>query len=281
MKFNEIRPFVRYAQKLTLDSTANYAFVCPCDNRLFFCVKGETVIQTQNGAHKMQKGSVLLLPAGQAYQIIAPETSVTLFGVNFDYTCFHADIKYPVSPIPVKLFSQKNIIESTVFTDTEELNSVLYLQKIHITDNALERLLSAYLKKVVFYETETSLLLSSVLIDCVRFSKYNALNKQDTTLNQIFDYIHANCEKRLTNTEIAKQFGYNPNYVSELFKITTGMTLHQYVTGVRIERAVDLLEHGEKSVGEIAEICGFYDVYHFSKAFKSIVGVAPTKYRKG
>lgn len=44
--------------------------------------------------------------------------------------------------------------------------------------------------------------------------------------------------------------------------------------------ATEMLETGVFSIGEIAEKCGFYDIYHFSKYFKSIMKVTPSNFMK-
>ena len=93
-------------------------------------------------------------------------------------------------------------------------------------------------------------------------------------------YVHNNYAERLTNAKIGKAFGYNPNYVSSLVKAATNLPLHKYIENVRVERAVDLLTTSDVSVGNIAELCGFSDIYHFSKMFKAKMGVSPNAYRK-
>ena len=131
MLFSEIKPFVRYAQKFTLGEDASYVSVCPCDNRLFFCEDGATDIETEKAVYRLAKGDVIILPAGSMYKIIAPKDKATLVGVNFDYTFARADIRYPVSPIPVLNFCLRDVIERVSFSDVVELNDVLYLQKTH------------------------------------------------------------------------------------------------------------------------------------------------------
>ncbi len=84
----------------------------------------------------------------------------------------------------------------------------------------------------------------------------------------------------LTNARIGEVFGYNPNYVGDLIKSAINYPLHKYIERVRLERAVDLLMTSDVSVGDIAELCGFCDIYHFSKTFKKRFGASPSSYRK-
>lgn len=293
MKFSEIKPFVRHAQKLEVGEGARVAAFAPRDCRLFFCTEGEGEIMLGAEVYKMQKGALAIIPAGKTYTVLAPRATepsegdgdsaapyVSYIVVNFDYTQNISHLKYPIPPIHAKYFKEAHMLERVCFSDMEELNDYLYLPRVHRVENKLNKIFSAYTKKVIFYEMETSGIFLQVLIECMRCVKLNALNRRDSVFDKVFEYIHENSHRKLTNREIADAFGYNPNYISDLLKISTGLPLHKYLLGVRIERAIDLIELGERSIGEIAEECGFYDIYHFSKAFKAATGVSPSKYRK-
>lgn len=302
MKFSEINPFVRHAQRLVITDGVRSNLVAPRDCRLFFCADGEGEILLSGEIYKMQKGALVIVPAGFSYAILPPTSpqssmalqtlekvpaengatapSVTYIIVNFDYTQNMAAFKYPIHPVPQSSFNEKQILERVEFSDMSELNSPIYLPRVHRVENKLNKVFSAYTKKVIFYEIEISGIFSQVLIECMRCVKLNALNRRGTVFDKVFEYIHENSHIKLTNKDIADVFGYNPNYISDLLKISTGLPLHKYLLGVRIEKAIDLIELGDKSMGEIAEECGFYDIYHFSKAFKAATGVSPSKYRK-
>ena len=280
MKFHEIKPFVRLAQKLKLDSSSRFQCMVPCEQRLFFCTEGEGEIEAGEAIFKMQKGSLTIIPSGWSYRLITPQDKVSYISINFDYTFNMEHMRFPIHPISAEAFTGAEVLERVEFSDATELNRPLYLPRVHRVENKLNKILAAYLKKVIFYEVELSGLISQVLAECLRCLKLNALNRRDSVFDDVFEYIHENCHRRLTNKEIAETFGYNPNYISDLLKISTGLSLHRYLLNVRIEKAIELLESGDRAVGMIAEECGFYDIYHFSKAFKTATGVSPTKYRK-
>ena len=296
MKFSDIRPFVRHAQRLEVTETSRVNAVVARDCRLFFCTEGEGEILLSGTPYKMQKGALVIIPAGVQYTILATKPAenfgeledgeepssgkVRYIVINYDYGQSMAHLKYPIPPVQAKYFKQSYILENVSIDDMAELNEPIYLPRVHRVENKLNKVFSAYTKKVIFYEMETSSLFLQVLVECMRCVKLNALNRRDSVFEKVFEYIHENSHKKLTNREIAAAFGYNPNYISDLLKISTGLPLHKYLLGVRIERAIDLIELGEKSIGEIAEECGFYDIYHFSKAFKTATGISPSKYRK-
>jgi AraC family transcriptional regulator len=99
--------------------------------------------------------------------------------------------------------------------------------------------------------------------------------KLQIVINYINDYI----SRDLHLAELAKLVQMSPSYLSNLFKRSTGFTLHQYVTKCRIEKAKQLLKKPDLSIAYISQEIGFHDQSHFSKIFRKIVGVTPKKYR--
>ena len=70
------------------------------------------------------------------------------------------------------------------------------------------------------------------------------------------------------------------NYLNTLFKSKVGKTIIQYITDYKIDRAKLLLQNSQETIESIANQLGYYDQYHFSKAFKKTTGIAPTQFRK-
>ena len=58
------------------------------------------------------------------------------------------------------------------------------------------------------------------------------------------------------------------------------MTFTQYLTGLRISRAKELLETTELRSFRIAEDVGYNDAHYFSYMFKRSTGMTPSEYRK-
>lgn len=67
-------------------------------------------------------------------------------------------------------------------------------------------------------------------------------------------------------------------YLRKLFHHAYGQSPLQYIHTMKIKRAKELLLSGEYTVSETAELCGFSDTSHFSRTFKSITGLSPSKF---
>jgi transcriptional regulator GlxA family with amidase domain len=65
------------------------------------------------------------------------------------------------------------------------------------------------------------------------------------------------------------------------FHATFGETPHRYLQRRRVERAMALLRHSERSVTEICFEVGFASLGTFSRTFRAIVGESPSSYRRG
>ncbi len=68
-------------------------------------------------------------------------------------------------------------------------------------------------------------------------------------------------------------------YVCTLFKNETGLTLNQYITGYRIEKAQELLADPRYKITDIASRVGYNDVNYFGKIFKKITDFSPSEFR--
>lgn len=68
------------------------------------------------------------------------------------------------------------------------------------------------------------------------------------------------------------------DYFKELFVKEYGMPPVRYLTHLRLNKAKELLLTGRYSVTEVAELCGYENVYYFSNVFKKHLGVSPKQY---
>ncbi len=80
--------------------------------------------------------------------------------------------------------------------------------------------------------------------------------------------------------DFCRRHQLNARGLKALFKQQTGMGVNQYLRQLRLCKAMDLLRHGQQTIGEVASLCGFDDSNYFSVVFNQSFGVAPREYRQ-
>ena len=95
------------------------------------------------------------------------------------------------------------------------------------------------------------------------------------------DIFHVNYDKPLDLKYISKQLGVSTNHLVKLFKNQhNGLTPTQYITKLRITKAVELLGEENINILEIAYMTGFKSLSNFYKCFKKGTGHTPKKFKK-
>lgn len=101
-------------------------------------------------------------------------------------------------------------------------------------------------------------------------------------LRQFVEYVHEHFSNELSLVELANQVNLSAYHFTRLVKNSLGLSPHQYVLQTRIEQAKHLMMVSQPlNLAEIGLQVGFYDHAHFTKAFKRLVGVAPSQFLGG
>ncbi|WP_438350317.1 response regulator transcription factor [Paenibacillus sp. FA6] len=92
-------------------------------------------------------------------------------------------------------------------------------------------------------------------------------------------YVSLRLNVRISLDEVADHLHLNASYFSRLFKKESGITFIEYVTRLKMERAKELLDQTNYTVGGICELLGYDNQSYFIKTFKTHAGVTPVEYR--
>ena len=93
-------------------------------------------------------------------------------------------------------------------------------------------------------------------------------------------YLQEHYNKSLSISNVASTFGYTHQYMNLLFRKIYGVSMHQYVHKVRMDRAMKHLRESERmTVKEVAGLIGMEPSY-FIRQFRQATGLTPDQYRK-
>lgn len=109
---------------------------------------------------------------------------------------------------------------------------------------------------------------------------YGETDRADHYVNRAIAYIRSNYCNPVKVTDVAEYVCVNRSYLYTLFMNALGMSPQQFLTGYRIQKAMELLRTTELPIESIALSCGYTDPLVFTKAFKHARKISPTGYRK-
>lgn len=99
-------------------------------------------------------------------------------------------------------------------------------------------------------------------------------------LQRVCQYVHDHVAEPISVGEVAQALGWSSGYLARLFKAETGNTFGQFITLVRLRRALDALSR--PAIGTLLEValsCGFPNAKAFNLAFRRALGCTPGEWR--
>lgn len=96
---------------------------------------------------------------------------------------------------------------------------------------------------------------------------------------RIVDYCYENIGDPISLEELAELCDMSRYQFLRRFKQSVGVTPHNWLVRLRLERACILLRLKKQNIADVAASVGFYDQSHFNKAFRHAYGVTPSEFQ--
>lgn len=104
-------------------------------------------------------------------------------------------------------------------------------------------------------------------------------NELNGLISKAMRYIDQNYQNNINLDDVAKTVNMSYHYFSKFFKDSTGQNFTDYLTELRIEKAMLILKDTNVNIKAVCYEVGYSDPNYFSKIFKKNTGMTPTEYR--
>ena len=108
--------------------------------------------------------------------------------------------------------------------------------------------------------------------------KYSQKNKM--LAEKVSLYLRENTDTRTTIAELSDIFKVSPTPLKKIFREVYGIPVYKYAKQQKMLSASEMLSETDLTVTEIAGIYGYDNPSKFSSAFRNVMGISPTDYRK-
>ncbi|MBP3808786.1 MAG: response regulator [Eubacterium sp.] len=102
----------------------------------------------------------------------------------------------------------------------------------------------------------------------------------DRMIDNVISEIREHYMEDISLTSLSAKYNISMGHLSKMIKESLSVNFSDYIASLRIQRAKELLRDDRLSIQEIAEIVGYNDYFYFTKVFKRVEGISPSKYRK-
>jgi YesN/AraC family two-component response regulator len=229
------------------------------DYNLIYVIKGNAVYKINGTAHEIKPGGLVCLRDGDLVEAIGNSQSLMQhFDVSFRQ-------KYQNSKIST---GEEEVLFPPVYSIGLRQDIIDLFRELAVSWN----------EKHNGYTMKCQALLMLILNRLSEIIVYGVDSAAgDYRINRIIRYISLHYAEKLTVEKLASRIRLDPDYFGQIFKKQTGRTIHQHINQIRVQNAELLLQSGRYKVHEAAERCGFSDIFHFYKKFKSLRGFAPSR----
>ena len=167
-----------------------------------------------------------------------------------------------------------------------ELTLPYHISSTHPAHHALHecfiKMASLYTEQTFGYEIALKSVLLQTLFLLLQYSTTESatISASSDKLKNVLDYIDLHYAEPLTISELAELCYFSEYHFMRFFKKHMNMTCIQYINNVRLEKAVELFEHGETSILEVSLSVGFHNLSYFHRAFKAKYHMTPLSFIK-
>lgn len=228
---------------------------------VYYLQKGTCWYFIDKKSYRLTAGDIALIPAGVIHKTSyeTPLSSRTVF--NCDTSLIPESTRLLMEKTPY--FARTNATEGLVKEIFQSICREYRTQDMYSDDIIRTKVAQLFL-----------------LI--ARESSHPQEEKQESPIvEKAADYIRKHYMEPVSLQAVAKHCFVSREHLSRIFKKETGFGFNEYLNIYRLKKAnAVLLEDPKQKISDVALRCGFNDSNYFSKQYRRMFGVAPTKSRK-
>lgn len=203
---------------------------------------------------------------GKQFEISADTIRFLPKGENFEYVVVRAE-KGECIDI---MFDAEGTVSEEAF--------VMKAKKSEKIGNLFKKIFSVWVSKNDGYYFECISILYKIFSELQKES-YLPEN-QYSAINPAVEYIEEHfLDGKISVKHLSDMCSVSESYLKKLFIRRFGMPPLKYVLHMKINYACDLLRSNTHSVSRVAQICGYDDIYYFSRQFKEYMGISPREFK--
>jgi AraC family transcriptional regulator, arabinose operon regulatory protein len=226
---------------------------------LIHCVKGKGWYSIGNKKYDVNPNDYFIIPANTAHKYGADINDPwSIYWVH--YTGKFAEFYYNL----LTKTKKSGPINAIVSTSRQLLfyDIIQHLELMNNTDN------------IIYGNSCLYAFLSSYLPSEMKIS----VNENDI-IQQCINYMKENLDKNLRLQDLSNQLNLSASHLSAIFKKRMKYSPIHLFTSFKVQKACQMLMDNSHNVKTIAYSLGYEDQYHFSRVFKSIMGVSPKNFK--
>ncbi len=170
------------------------------------------------------------------------------------------------------LLANNGIVPGQVYRLNEEISSSIR--------RAFDGMFREFMMHGRGYEDLCAAKLTAILVELGRSVTDGGIGRE-TRFAGLLEYIHRHYTEELCIAELAASEHLSVSRFREVFRRTFGCAPSEYIIGLRLQHARDLLTGTDLTIGEIAELCGYGDELYFMRLFRKKTGMSARTYRLG
>lgn len=253
--------------------------------KFIYIVKGKLIHSVKPDAErnsiKELQSAIISAPkhAGHIYKF--EENEEFFFqSIEIDRAVFQSHFNYKLKKLPLYFYE--------IFADIEGNNEMFYTSNYSLQISEIIRDIERFSKngfiRINYIGAKSLEILAAMLSqyeDDINNSESKILRKRDVNvINEIAKYIQHNYSEFKNIDELASKFGINNRKIQQGFQLQFQQSVNEYLNNVRLNKAIELLNEGEKNISEIVYALGLSSRSYFSKIFKERYKILPSEYIK-
>lgn len=242
---------------------------------IMYVMEGSCQVQCERQWEHLVKGQLILIDSCVPHKLEVNHGARIL---NIEFTFSQIDVPFPsMQELTNGHEAMKQLLEHStdyvILKDSENILSVMknlmleldYQQNVDQTSMMTALLIRELLMKIASLAAEAYEYKSTFGHPYVR---------------EAVKYMHEHYDQPLQINQISQVLNIHPNYLKRIFTASMGTTIIEYLTNLRMNKAMMLLDKTDIKIVDIASYIGISSSQYFSVLFKKYYGMSPAAYRR-